>query len=263
MAITVLKNNVPWGPFTRAQIEDGLSRGDFTLRYLAHTAGLKEWLPLGEVLHYLDVGTKLPPLPGTSALPPIPDRGELPSVQPAKPALAEPMPPVVAVPAPQVAKPPMVEKVLPTGPIIPRFIAFVIDVLVLFVPPILFFALAALILWIEGWWDRTDPESMHQHWELLGRNLKGILLLIAIGLAWFYAAGLESSRWQATVGKKWMGLKVTDSQGERLGFLQASGRHAAKYLSALPCFLGFAAALFNSRRLALHDCLAKTRVLRR
>jgi hypothetical protein len=42
VAITVLKNNVPWGPFTRAQIQDGLNRGDFTLQYLAHGPGLKE-----------------------------------------------------------------------------------------------------------------------------------------------------------------------------------------------------------------------------
>jgi hypothetical protein len=44
--ITVLKNNAPWGPFTRAQIDDGLARGDFTVKYLAHATGLKEWLPL-------------------------------------------------------------------------------------------------------------------------------------------------------------------------------------------------------------------------
>ncbi len=57
-------------------------------------------------------------------------------------------------------------------------------------------------------------------------------------------------------------MKVTDVHGERIGFLQATGRYAAKYLSALPCFLGFIAALFSSRRLALHDRLAGTRVVR-
>ena len=59
------------------------------------------------------------------------------------------------------------------------------------------------------------------------------------------------------------GIKVTDAQGERISFLRATGRYAAKYLSALPCFLGFMAALFNSRRLAMHDWLAGTRVVRR
>ncbi len=83
-----------------------------------------------------------------------------------------------------------------------------------------------------------------------------------LGCAWLYAAGLEASRSQATIGKRWMGLKVTDLQGERLSFLRASGRYAAKYISALPCFLGFMGALFSSRGLALHDRLAGTRVVR-
>jgi uncharacterized RDD family membrane protein YckC len=263
VAITVLKNNVPWGPFTRPQIEEGLQRGDFTLRYLAYTAGLKDWLPLGEVLHFLDAGAKLPPLPETSALPPLPETSPSPPALPPTPEKTAPISLTPPEKNPRPLEPPLVEKVLPTGPFFPRFIAFVIDACLLFVPPLLFFGLSALIIWIEGWWERTDAETMHQHWSLLGRNLQGTLLLIALGLAWFYAAGLESSRWQATIGKKWMGLKVTDMQGERLGFLHASGRHAAKYLSALPCFLGFVAALFNSRRLALHDRIAGTRVLRR
>src|SRR5271163_1160509 len=76
LAITVLKNNVPWGPFTRAQVEDALARGDFTVKYLAHAPGLKEWTPLGEVLDYVDRTAEssitLPPVPGPRELPPIP-----------------------------------------------------------------------------------------------------------------------------------------------------------------------------------------------
>jgi uncharacterized RDD family membrane protein YckC len=59
-----------------------------------------------------------------------------------------------------------------------------------------------------------------------------------------------------------MGIKVTDAQGERISFLRATARYAAKYLSALPCFLGFIMALFSSRGLALHDRLTDTRVVR-
>src|SRR5271170_2304939 len=76
MPITVLKNNAPWGPFTRAQVEDGLARGDYTVKYLAHAPGLKEWTPLGEVLDYVDRNAEprmtLPPVPGPRELPPIP-----------------------------------------------------------------------------------------------------------------------------------------------------------------------------------------------
>ena len=85
---------------------------------------------------------------------------------------------------------------------------------------------------------------------------------MAIALGWLYGAGLECSRSQATIGKRWMGIKVADAYGERMSFLRATGRYAAKYLSALPCFLGFIMALFSSRGLALHDRLAGTRVIR-
>ncbi len=102
-----------------------------------------------------------------------------------------------------------------------------------------------------------------EEWELLRQNIHRLFWLDAIGFGWLYGAGLESSTAQATVGKRWMGIKVTDVHGERLGFLRATGRCAAKYLSALPCFLGFMAALFNSRGLALHDWLSGTRVVRR
>ena len=102
---------------------------------------------------------------------------------------------------------------------------------------------------------------MHQEWELLDRNIRRLFWLVLVGFGWLYVAGLESSPSQATVGKRWMGIKVTDAHGERMSFLRATGRYAAKYLSALPCFLGFMMALFSSRGMALHDRLADTRVV--
>ncbi len=113
-AITVLKNNVPWGPFTRAQIDEGLARDDFTLRYLAHTTGLKEWLPLGEVLDYADRhpdarSALLPPVPEPRELPPLPAASPsinrpAPSPKPAAP----PVPPVAPEPAPRVEEKPAI-----------------------------------------------------------------------------------------------------------------------------------------------------------
>ena len=103
LGITVLKNNVPWGPFTRAQIEEGLARGDFTLQYLAHAPGLKEWLPLGEVLDYVERHEARAAVaaarPGRRELPPVPIR---PSLEPpiAAPCSSRPtaVPPAAACP---------------------------------------------------------------------------------------------------------------------------------------------------------------------
>jgi uncharacterized RDD family membrane protein YckC len=284
--ITVLKNNVPWGPFTRAQIEDGLARGDFTVKYLAHASGLKEWLPLGEVLHYLEANegaraASLPPVPGPRELPPVPGTvlvmEESASTKPA-PIATTPRPPILPTPV-QPAPPslPIVEKrEIKPEPITPakpevrltpasfflRGIAFLIDCAILFVPVVILFILGALAIEIPAAWHHISHQSRMEEWDLLKLNMRRLAWLVAIGFGWLYGAGLECSPSQATVGKRWMGIKVTDAHGERMGFLRATGRYAAKYLSALPCFLGFIAALFSSRGLALHDRLAETRVVR-
>ena len=52
--IVLLKDRTARGPYTRAQIQEGLGCGDFSPRDLAHTPGLRDWLPLLEVLHHLD-----------------------------------------------------------------------------------------------------------------------------------------------------------------------------------------------------------------
>jgi uncharacterized RDD family membrane protein YckC len=277
LGITVLKHNAPWGPFTRAQIDDGLARGDFTVKYLAHAPGLKEGLPLGEVLDYVERnealgGRSLPPVPEPRDLPPPPPMIR-PPVLPAAVARAPEQP---AIPAPPSAIPeeknemtseikpdasPEVE--LTTASFFPRGIAFLLDCAILFVPLAIIYAVGALAIEIPGAWQHIDHESRMQEWALLERNVRDMSLLVAVGFGWLYGAGLESSKSQATFGKRWMGIKVTDAQGERLGFLRATARYAAKYLSALPCFLGFILALFSSRGLALHDRLTDTRVIRK
>jgi len=275
---------VPWGPFTRAQVEDGLARGDFSLKYLAHAPGLKEWLPLGEVLDYVERnseprGPSLPPVPGPRELPPVPE-APVAMAQPAPPnPVAAPVrPPVLPAPRPSAPPPTLAPKVeksesrpepefkgevrLTPASFFPRGIAFLIDCAILFVPVGLLFALGALIIEIPGAWQHIDHESRMQEWALLKQNMRHLAWLVAIGFGWLYGAGFECSPEQATIGKRWMGLKVTDAQGERISFLRATARYGAKYLSALPCFLGFIMALFSSRGRALHDRLTDTRVVR-
>jgi len=274
--ITVLKHNVPWGPFTRAQIDDGLVRGDFTVQYLAHAPGLKEWLPLGEVLDYVarqestpapvlppvPDGREFPVVPAAAAPPAVPPQALLPSAGPRPPILpAAPKPlapPLVTAPTPLPSPAPE----LKTGSFFLRSIAFLVDCGILFVPVAVLFVLGALTIEVPTWFRHTNAQTLADDWALLRLNMWRMSGLLAIGCGWLYGAGLEASRSQATIGKRWMGLKVTDQDGQRLSFVGASGRYVAKYLSALPCFLGFIMALFSSRGLALHDRLAGTRVVR-
>jgi uncharacterized RDD family membrane protein YckC len=251
------------------------------VKYLAHAPGLKEWLPLGEVLDYVDraAGPRLPtlpPVPGPRELPPVPQpiaaKPEPPVRPPILPTIhsvfeapaAVPVPPAPAVVEKPEIKPETKPEVqLTPAPFFPRGIAFLIDCAILFVPVAILFVIGALAIEIPGALNHIEHESRMQEWELLKRNTQDLAWVVAVGFGWLYGAGLESSRSQATVGKRWMGLKVTDAQGQRISFLHATGRYAAKYLSALPCFLGFIAALFSSRNLALHDRLAGTRVVRK
>jgi uncharacterized RDD family membrane protein YckC len=75
---------------------------------------------------------------------------------------------------------------------------------------------------------------------------------------------MESSEWQATLGKKALGLVVTDMAGNRVSFGRSTGRHFGKMLTNLiPAFIGYIMAGFTDKKQALHDMLAGCLVLRR
>lgn len=87
-------------------------------------------------------------------------------------------------------------------------------------------------------------------------------------LAWFairgvYFASMHSSSWQASLGKRALGIKVTDERGGRLGFGQALGRWFAAALSYLTVYIGFLIAGLTDRKRALHDMVAGTLVVDR
>ena len=73
---------------------------------------------------------------------------------------------------------------------------------------------------------------------------------------------LESSTHQATFGKRMLGIRVEHADGGRTTFLRALGRNVAKFISAIPLFLGFVMAAFTGRKQALHDIIAKCVVVR-
>lgn len=86
--------------------------------------------------------------------------------------------------------------------------------------------------------------------------------LLAFGVIVVYFSVLESGGSQATIGKRLLGLKVTDALGGRISFSRGLGRFFAKLLSFIPFGVGFVMAIFTDRHRAWHDLLAKTFVLR-
>jgi uncharacterized RDD family membrane protein YckC len=99
----------------------------------------------------------------------------------------------------------------------------------------------------------------HVGLHLLGGGVTVILLVFG---SWLYEAFMESSSYQATLGKMIFGMKVTDLHGNRISFARATGRHFARWLSALILFIGYIMVGFTERKQGLHDLLAGTLVQR-
>jgi uncharacterized RDD family membrane protein YckC len=88
-----------------------------------------------------------------------------------------------------------------------------------------------------------------------------VLVYALLALPW--SVLFEQSSWQATPGKRALGLRVADEQGRRLKAGHALLRYLACGLSWLSLNVGHAMAALPPRHLALHDRLSDTRVLRR
>ncbi len=107
-----------------------------------------------------------------------------------------------------------------------------------------------------------DPDPFADSvWLALSVALTASLLLPTL-LGWLYFAALESSSWQATLGKRALGIAVTDLRGNRISFGRATGRYFASYISFIVFLLGFLIQPFTAKRQALHDMIAGTLVVR-
>lgn len=91
-------------------------------------------------------------------------------------------------------------------------------------------------------------------------SMPQVILFVA---SWVYFAGLESSVWQATVGKKMLAMKVTDMNGARIDFIKATIRYLSKFLSSFILMFGFIMIAFTAKKQGLHDFIAGTVVLNR
>jgi uncharacterized RDD family membrane protein YckC len=143
-----------------------------------------------------------------------------------------------------------------------RFVAFIIDALVLYFVGIIVtlpFA-ASMGMGMRGMMNGRPPniEGMLPFIHAMIR-----LTLIRTVLNWLYYSLLESSAWQATLGKKALGLGVTDLDGNRIRFGRATGRFFAKIISSIILGIGYIMAGFTEKKQALHDILAGTLVIRK
>lgn len=86
--------------------------------------------------------------------------------------------------------------------------------------------------------------------------------MVSLVVQWLYVALLISGPWQATLGKRALGIKVTSTKGERISFLNATGRYFATFLSAIILLIGYFMMLWDDKKQTLHDKLAGTLVVK-
>jgi hypothetical protein len=89
-----------------------------------------------------------------------------------------------------------------------------------------------------------------------------LLIPASLVIPWIYAALMESSSHQATLGKLALGLRVTDMNGQRISFARATARHFAKFISTWILFIGYMMAGWTERKQALHDKITECLVIR-
>lgn len=106
-----------------------------------------------------------------------------------------------------------------------------------------------------------QPQDFSALMPMLGLMFR--IAIISASIQWLYFSLMESSVWQATLGKKALGLTVTDLEGRRISFGRATGRYFAKILSTLTIGIGYLMAGFTAKKQALHDMIAGTLVLRK
>ncbi|HKE55276.1 MAG TPA: RDD family protein [Pyrinomonadaceae bacterium] len=146
-----------------------------------------------------------------------------------------------------------------------RALARLIDLLVVLTPcGILYFINRALGFPIRytSLFNYRRPESATMFMTEDFAGFFSIFITIKLLIAYPYFALLESSAWQATLGKLALGIKVTDTDGNRISFGRATGRYFLKSFSATLCMLGYLVS-FSDRRQTFHDFMSRTLVLRK
>jgi uncharacterized RDD family membrane protein YckC len=136
-----------------------------------------------------------------------------------------------------------------------RFCAGVFDALL---ASLILLPATVLLVWVMEVYHSEIGLSEVKSQTAMGTSAV-LLWIVCFGL---YCASAESSAHQATPGKRLLKLKVVSMSHCRLTFPQATCRFYAKFLSTFVLLVGFAIAIFHSRKQTLHDMISGTLVVR-
>lgn len=148
-----------------------------------------------------------------------------------------------------------------------RFMAFLIDYIVLqlvqwflIVPFLAIFGLSFAAFDLNEF-NRLAEEDIFVLVTAFVSMVSSIALL-AFLIQLLYYSLMESSKHQATLGKLALGIKVTDTEGNRLDFTKAMIRQLGKIISSFILMIGYIMAGFTEKKQALHDMIAGTYVVK-
>lgn len=141
-----------------------------------------------------------------------------------------------------------------------RFVAYLIDAVILVIPNLIIGVIVATAMGVEPFAANfnTNP-SMIDPQQQMASNISNMIQIL---VGWGYFAVMTTYK-GGSVGKLALGLRVVDEQGMYPGFGRASGRYFAKILSACLCAIGYIMAGFHQQKRGLHDLIGGTYVVRK
>lgn len=221
------------GPMSQQQLLEVIAQGRLRPTSLVWREGLAQWQPLSSMEHELQ-----PPAAATAPPP-----------APTPPALVEANP-FATSPSGFVADWAYAtnSNEVVYGGFARRFLALMLDSLILWVISVVLIVLLAMIAGASG-----NKHPQYFLWVYPAMFLVSLL----------YWSVQESSSHQATFGKRALGIKVTDLDGKPIGWGRAVGRWFGRLLSGFLFCIGYLMSLFTARKQTLHDILASTLVVDR
>lgn len=137
-----------------------------------------------------------------------------------------------------------------------RFLAYCIDSAILTLGSVVVGFLGAFFIAFVMALMGMEVEEMENFFVV-------VYYILAIVLSWLYFTIMESSKLQATPGKKICNLVVTDTSGNRISFAKANARFWSKIISGAIFAIGYIMAAFTEKHQALHDMVAGTLVVKK
>ncbi|MGA9650353.1 RDD family protein [Pedobacter sp.] len=99
-----------------------------------------------------------------------------------------------------------------------------------------------------------------------GKDLRIMAFLIPLPSIFLvkliYGSIAESTKKQATIGKRLVNIKVTDLEGSPISLGKSLGRNFAKIFSVIPVFFGYFYSFLNKKNQCWHDIAADTLVIK-